>query len=725
MVSEDNITYIYKNHDETEDRVIDLNKIVFYISLQKLEKNKIITVIDIHIPYQYTYETGLTSFEIFQVHSCNEKYAFIKKDTKALIINSLNQLKKNDFSDENLSIIILTSYGKYSELTIQPYFYPPLNTKKIYNLQYINITYFSDNIDTINIVKKPIYKRKELPSGEMPGFDPTNIVFDKHKVIKYSPKVIENMIIFKNIIYPKLIFFYHTLITAEDIIYVTNPLEYVKSNPTKISYNISYQKKDIEKYELKVNVVLPISFISYDALKFFKINAIYPIGYDFIIPTLKSTIMIAIDNSTLLLLDDYPYVTKRSDSVTDSIFLDSKKMEIECWETINEAINIDNFIVLPKEYKNDVVLNKLRKENKDIIFFNYKISKFNDKKRDFYTEVYLNKNSVLNDGTFKYNCKINVPDVMKNNINNILLSYIIEKPKPSDDLELNYDEILIKGVDKTFFNIYYHSPLIKKNQVKSKKILSISEIEEYRQMDTSDINVLLLLVKNSNYGTYKFNIYVIIPYEYMNENFGQPITIVPSYSSTNKLLQSASIEYIIANNHKYINDIKKFSYDIQILEHNEQIRITHKPNIKKLYIKLNGKSIKKEDVDVYYKNDLTLKPIKNNSKTNVIIEFDRTNIGNVYVKANIKIPHNFLIKDDDPTILIIHDVDPYYNVSQRIKTITTYDEGEPQSYCSVIGINDECEKFIVPFEERINLISGKVPRLYIFLKTDKISPDNI
>ncbi|CEF66941.1 Hypothetical protein SRAE_2000160700 [Strongyloides ratti] len=768
MVSQDNIIYKYKSYNETEDDGINLSKITFYISLEKIKKNKIITIIEIHIPYEYAHKTGLTSFEIFQIHSCSQKYAFLSRlvyvkykidfkknkrnleiitqqsnltqkanfsyidinfgksnflenDTTIIMINSLNKLSEDNFSDKNLTIILLTKQGKIFETIIQPYFYPPLHTNKSYNLYDIKITYISNDDESNVIVKTPIYKRKELPSGVMPGFQPKKPYFLKPKVIKFDSEMKTNMITFKTTKFPQLFFTYTDLLLDDNIIYADDPYDYVQQDRTKIAYNISYYKQNIEEYKLEVDVVIPYLALTFEPVNLLKVFAVFPIGYDFIIPNIEAKVVLDFKDK-LVSADDYPVIKKRSNNRLNEFLSPPEKIEIECGNTNGVSMNFDNIIILPKQYKNDVILNKYHK--KTIFFFEYKTSKSNDIK-NFFTEMYLNDDAIHSDGTFKYNCKINIPPRMKNKINETSLSYITGKQKPSDELKFNYDEILLQDVEKTYFKIFYHSSLIKKNQIKSKNITSFLEVEKYRQMITSDINILLYMVKNFDHQTYKFYIYVIVPYKYLDENFGQPISIVPFYSSKDKLLHGASVEYIIGNNHNYINNDNEFIYDIEILSYNEQIKITHKSNIKKLYIKLNGKTAKKENIDVYYKNDLAFKPIKNNSNINIIIEFDRTNIGNVYVTANVKIPHNFLTKYDDPTVLIMHDVDPFYNYSQRIKTITTYDEGEPQSQCSVLGKNINYENYIVPYENRIDIVSGKIPRLYVFIKTDKISPNNI
>uniref|UniRef100_A0A0N4ZUI3 Translocon component PTEX88 n=1 Tax=Parastrongyloides trichosuri TaxID=131310 RepID=A0A0N4ZUI3_PARTI len=771
-VLQENISFIYDKEKNNKDIKQSSKKILFFISFKQTQENEIITIVDINIPYKFVLQTGLTSFEIFQVHPCNEKYAFIsnlvyvnhkintkkinqknmlivtgdvtdelvhnnsylkihfgnsnfsKEETTTILTDNLAELSQNNFVNQNLSIVILTEEGLYSP-SIQPYFYPPLNTDKIYNLYDIEFEYISNEDDPQVEIKKPIYKRKELPSRVMPGFSPYSNIFKTHKVIKYTPTFSSNVVAFVNTEYPQIIFGYRNIIIDEDkIVYDAKPIKYVQKNSDKIAYNISYIRNKNEMYKMVVNIAMPQSIYIDTSNKLIEVAALFPIGYDFISDEISVRFTLVLNTSTLT-FDDYPIVTRRDDKLSDILGSKINNIDIECYEISQEKINVGNFVILPDEYKDKKYLSKYYDENKDIVFFKYEESTDDVNVKDFYVDIFLSQNSINVDGDFKYNCKILVPKEKEHEIGETFLTYSITEPAVSNKLKFDFQEMLLEETGKTYFKINYISRLVKKNQVKTRGINSITEIGEYRDMETKDIYILFYLEKNSENGIFKFNVYIVIPYQYINENFGQPITLTPVYSAQDKFLQGAKIEYIIAHNHLYKNNNEPFLYDIEIISNNESIKIEHKLNYKKLYIKLNGKNVMKNDVDVYYKNDLILSTIKNNSKINVIIEFDRSDVGNVLVTAFVQIPHNFLILYDDPTVLVVHDVDPYYNFSQNIKTITTYNEGKPQSNCVIMENNTIFDTIFVEFDEKKDLIVGKNPRLYVFLKNPKILSDNV
>uniref|UniRef100_A0A0N5BRA3 TMEM131_like domain-containing protein n=1 Tax=Strongyloides papillosus TaxID=174720 RepID=A0A0N5BRA3_STREA len=771
LITAEDLHFIYNNTPSNKNiPAYDKDKINFIINFDTGEKNEVVTFIYVHIPSKFVYETGLSSFEIHQVHPCTEKFAFISdiiyvtydiqfqnpvtqfpivtgpvideedisgphimiefgksgftsSTTKVKQVKNLNELSEEDFSDKYLTIVILFVKINSVRFELQPYYYPPLHNKKIINLDDIKITYVSTEKISREIVKKPIHLRIPLSNGKIPGFDPKDPVFTSHEVVERSTSIQYNEVGFHEFEFPQLVFSLDYKIVNNDIIVkVKDPVSFVKKNPNLIAYNVSYQKEPqspytlAHKYILIIDMAVPQSFNFKNAYEAIKVFATYPMTYNFISHVVIVKMNIVIDD-TVIEFNKFPLVVRNGE-----FSMPSNRILVKCIEIGNEKIDFDEILVAPKALYDKENLAELNQDYTDILFFDYEKSKINDKKEDFIAELHLTNNSIYRDGTFKYNCMVDVPTGIKGAIGNTSLSYTIAKERTPEDMISGTSGVMDWGDGKTYYNVKIHSHLINRDQVKFRFLNSTKDIDTYRKMVTNDIYVLSNVMEVKDLNVKNVLIYVIIPFKYINDNLGHPVTIVPRFYTGNKL-QGPFIEYIYGHNISPKDDLSKFTYDVEIISHKDPVKITHGVNVKKLYVILNGKGIKKEDVQVSYKMDQL--PMMNKSKINIFIDFEPTEIGNIDVVAKVMIPHYLLAKQDDPTVVLIHDVDPNYGLSEKIRTITVFEEGGPEVRCSKIEDIKKIQYFTIGYDDTVDIVPAKDPRLYVFLKSKSLRPKKV
>uniref|UniRef100_A0A0K0FZU8 Transmembrane protein n=1 Tax=Strongyloides venezuelensis TaxID=75913 RepID=A0A0K0FZU8_STRVS len=771
LITAEDLQFIYDNtrHNKNSS-AYGKDKINFIITFDIGEKNEIVTFINIRIPSKFVYETGLSSFEIHQIHPCTKNFAFISdviyvtydiqfqnlvtqfpivtgsmgdekniseshimikfgesgfnsSTTKVKQIENLNELSEEDFSDKYLTIVILYVKVNSARFELQPYYYPPLHNKKTINLDEIKITYVSSEKNSREIVKSPIKFRIPLSNGKIPGFDPNDPIFTSHEVVDSSATIEHNTVGFQESEFPQITFSLGYKIVNNDIIVkVKDPVEFVKKNPNLIAYNVRYQREPVSpytlvhKYILIIDIAVPQSFNfknAYDAIKVF---VVYPMTYNFISNVVIVKMNIVIDG-TVIEFNKFPLLTRKGE-----FSLPLNRILVKCIEIGNEKVNFDEIFVTPKALYDKENLAEFNKDNRDILIFDYEKSKINGKKEDFIAELHLTNNSIYRDGTFKYNCMVDVPTEIKGAIGNTSISYTIAKERTPEDMIRGTSGVIDWGDGKTYYKVKLNSHLIEMDQVKFRFLNSTKDIDTYRKMVTNDIYVLSNVMEVKNFNVKNVFIYVIIPFKYINDNLGHPITIVPRFYTGNKL-QGPFIEYIYGHNISPISDLSQFTYDVDILSHKDPVKITHGVNVKKLYVILNGNGIKKEDIQVSYKMDQL--PMMNKSKINVVIDFEPTETGNVDVVGKVMIPHYLLAEQDDPTVILIHDVDPNYGLSEKIKTITVFDEGGPEVRCSTIGDIKSIQYFTIAYDDTTDVTPGKVPRLYVFLKSKSLRPKNV